>query len=145
MALKLRKLSYALGAEVCGVDISKPMSETEFGAIYDAFLENGILLFRGQEITPRTDLYALGCVLFEMLTGRMPFEGASPTEIIDRILHDVPPPVSRFTPASTAMLDMVVARALERIGDNAVDIGEQTAFVVTGLFREFSDASHRTR
>jgi phosphate transport system protein len=37
---------------------------------------------------------------------------------------------------------MLVARALERIGDNAVDIGEQTAFVVTGLFREFSDASH---
>jgi len=37
---------------------------------------------------------------------------------------------------------MLVARALERIGDNAVDVGEQTAFVVTGLFREFSDASH---
>jgi len=40
-----------------------------------------------------------------------------------------------------AMTMMLVARALERIGDNAVDIGEQTAFVVTGLFREFSDAS----
>jgi phosphate transport system protein len=37
---------------------------------------------------------------------------------------------------------MLVSRALERIGDNAVDIGEQAAFVVTGLFREFSDASH---
>ena len=37
---------------------------------------------------------------------------------------------------------MLVARAIERIGDNAVDIGEQVAFVVTGLFREFSDASH---
>ena len=37
---------------------------------------------------------------------------------------------------------MLVARALERIGDNAVDIGEQTAFIVTGLFREFEDASH---
>jgi phosphate transport system protein len=36
----------------------------------------------------------------------------------------------------------MVARAIERIGDNAVDIGEQTAFVVTGLFREFSDSSH---
>ena len=35
----------------------------------------------------------------------------------------------------------LVARALERIGDNAVDIGEQVAFVVTGLFREFSDSS----
>jgi phosphate transport system protein len=41
-----------------------------------------------------------------------------------------------------AMHMTMVARALERIGDNAVDIGEQTAFVVTGLFREFSDASH---
>ena len=40
------------------------------------------------------------------------------------------------------MTMMLVARALERIGDNAVDIGEQVAFVVTGLFREFSDASH---
>jgi phosphate transport system protein len=40
-----------------------------------------------------------------------------------------------------AMFMILVARALERIGDNAVDIAEQTAFVVTGLFREFSDAS----
>jgi phosphate transport system protein len=41
-----------------------------------------------------------------------------------------------------ALTMVMVARALERIGDNAVDIGEQVAFVVTGLFREFSDASH---
>ena len=41
-----------------------------------------------------------------------------------------------------AMLMVIVARARERIGDNAVEIGEQTAFVVTGLFREFSDSSH---
>jgi phosphate transport system protein len=41
-----------------------------------------------------------------------------------------------------AMTMILVARCLERIGDNAVDVGEQTAFVVTGLFREFSDASH---
>ena len=40
-----------------------------------------------------------------------------------------------------AMHMMLVARCLERIGDNAVDVGEQTAFVVTGLFREFTDAS----
>ena len=40
-----------------------------------------------------------------------------------------------------AMFMILVARALERIGDNAVDIAEQTVFVVTGLFREFTDAS----
>jgi phosphate transport system protein len=41
-----------------------------------------------------------------------------------------------------AMTMLLAARAIERIGDNAVDIGEQVAFVVTGLFREFEDASH---
>jgi phosphate transport system protein len=40
-----------------------------------------------------------------------------------------------------AMFMILVARAIERIADNAVDIAEQTAFVVTGLFREFTDAS----
>jgi phosphate transport system protein len=41
-----------------------------------------------------------------------------------------------------AMTMLLAARAIERIGDNAVDIGEQVAFIVTGLFREFEDASH---
>ncbi len=41
-----------------------------------------------------------------------------------------------------AMTMILMARAFERVGDNAVDIGEQTAFVVTGLFREFTDATH---
>jgi len=41
-----------------------------------------------------------------------------------------------------AMHMTLIARCIERIGDNAVDIGEQTVFVVTGLFREFEDASH---
>jgi phosphate transport system protein len=41
-----------------------------------------------------------------------------------------------------AMTMLLAARALERVGDNAVDIGEQVAYVVTGLFREFEDASH---
>ena len=55
--------------------------------------------------------------------------------------------LARLEGAAMGGLDLVatqlerVLEALERIGDNAVDIGEQTAFVVTGLFREFSDSS----
>ncbi|MEQ1772788.1 MAG: TauD/TfdA family dioxygenase, partial [Burkholderiales bacterium] len=51
MSLKLRKLSYALGAEVCDIDVAAPMSEAAFGEIYKAFLDHGILLFRNQDIT----------------------------------------------------------------------------------------------
>jgi phosphate transport system protein len=39
---------------------------------------------------------------------------------------------------------LLVSRCLERIGDHAVDIGEQTAFLITGEFREFTDASHQS-
>ncbi len=51
MALKLRPLSYSLGAEVCDIDVSRNMAEQEFGEIYRAFLDHGILLFRNQRIT----------------------------------------------------------------------------------------------
>lgn len=51
MALKLRKLSHALGAEVCDVEVAGSMSEAFFGEIYKAFLNHGILLFRNQDIT----------------------------------------------------------------------------------------------
>jgi taurine dioxygenase len=51
MALKLRKLSYALGAEVCDIDVAWPMGERQFGEIYKAFLDHGILLFRNQDVT----------------------------------------------------------------------------------------------
>jgi len=51
MALKLRKLSYPLGVEVCDIDVSRPLSEQSFGEIYRAFLDHGILLFRNQRVT----------------------------------------------------------------------------------------------
>jgi len=51
MSLKLRRLSNALGAEVCDIDLTKPMSESTFGEIYSAFLKHGILLFRNQNIS----------------------------------------------------------------------------------------------
>jgi taurine dioxygenase len=51
MTLKVRKLSYALGAEINGVDLSRPIGEVEAGAMREAFLEHGLLLIRGQSIT----------------------------------------------------------------------------------------------
>ncbi|HXW03648.1 MAG TPA: protein kinase [Vicinamibacterales bacterium] len=68
----------------------------------------------GRTIDHRADLFSLGVVLFELATGRVPFTGGSPTEIIDRILHEVPPAPSRYNTQIPASFDAVVARALEK-------------------------------
>ena len=67
-------------------------------------------------------------------------------ELIDRTNRRVSDQVLKMasTPGTQewGMRMIVVSRCIERIGDNAVDIGEQTAFLVTGEFHEFTDASH---
>ena len=68
----------------------------------------------GKIVDHRADLFSLGVVLYELLTGRVPFEGSSPTEIIDRILHFEPAPVSRFSSSIPPALDDVILRALEK-------------------------------
>jgi tetratricopeptide (TPR) repeat protein len=68
----------------------------------------------GRPVDHRSDLFSLGVVLYELATGRMPFAGASSTEIIDKILHEDPPPPSALNAEVPKTLDAVVARALEK-------------------------------
>ncbi len=68
----------------------------------------------GRPVDYRADLFSFGVVLFELLTGQMPFDGTTPTEIIDHILHATPPPASRYTSGVPPALDALVARALEK-------------------------------
>ena len=49
MGMQLRKLSYAMGVEVTGIDITRPLSDEEFAAVRKALAENCLLLFRGSE------------------------------------------------------------------------------------------------
>ena len=51
MGLKLRRLSYPLGAEVCDIDATVPVSDSQFNEIYQAFLDHCVPLFRNQEVT----------------------------------------------------------------------------------------------
>jgi Tol biopolymer transport system component len=63
-------------------------------------------------IDSRVDLWALGVVLYEMLTGRRPFRGANPIAVLQAIQYSVPEPVSELRPGIPARLEKVVARLL---------------------------------
>ncbi|MBF6621806.1 MAG: Stk1 family PASTA domain-containing Ser/Thr kinase [Patulibacter sp.] len=82
----------------------------------------------GQPVTPAADLYAVGVVLFEMLTGRLPFEGDQPVAIALQHVNDDPPAVSIVNPNVPRDLEDVVMRALakspeERFADAEEFIG----------------------
>ncbi|HVR84642.1 MAG TPA: serine/threonine-protein kinase, partial [Planctomycetota bacterium] len=68
---------------------------------------------KAREITPRTDVWALGAILYEVLTGRPPFQGETHLEIYERILHHDPPPLERAE-AFSRDLETVTLKALEK-------------------------------
>ena len=69
---------------------------------------------RGAPVDPRSDLYSLGIVLYEMLTGAVPFTGDTPVEIAMKHLSQVPEPPSTLRPDVPHDLDAVVMRALAK-------------------------------
>ena len=69
---------------------------------------------RGDAVDSRSDTYALGCVLTEMLTGEPPFTGETPVAIAYRHVNEMPDPPSSRNPGVPAEMDAVVMRALEK-------------------------------
>ena len=72
----------------------------------------------GREADARTDIFAFGAVLYEMITGARAFAGTTAATVIGAILHTDPPPVSARQALAPAQLDRVVARCLAKDPDN---------------------------
>ncbi|MFF3941479.1 PASTA domain-containing protein [Streptomyces phaeofaciens] len=68
----------------------------------------------GEEIDARSDLYSVGCLLYELLTYRPPFVDESPMAVMHRHVQEAPQPPSLFNPLVTPAVDALVLRALEK-------------------------------
>jgi serine/threonine-protein kinase len=80
---------------------------------------------QGQPVDARSDLYSLGCVLFEMLTGRAPFQGDSPVAVASKHVLEQPAPPSKLNRDVSPDLDAVVLRALAKNPANRYQSAEE--------------------
>jgi Tol biopolymer transport system component len=93
-------------------------------------------VLQGAEADARSDIFSLGCVLYEMATGRRAFEGKSQLSVLTGILEKDPDPVSRVQPTSPPALDHVVKTCLEKNPEErfqtAHDIKVQLKWIAEG-------------
>jgi tRNA A-37 threonylcarbamoyl transferase component Bud32 len=87
---------------------------------------------RGEEVDRRTDLYALGVVLYQMLTGRVPFEGRTDFAILKAQLEEPPAPPRSLAPEVPDWLERIVLKALEKEPDRRFQTAEELRIFLAG-------------
>ncbi len=107
----------AATASAATVDATLSKSLTEEGVIVGTFKYMAPEQLEGKEIDSRTDIFALGAVLYEMCTGRSAFGGASRASLIAAIMSSQPAPISSLQPLSPPALDRVVQTCLAKDPD----------------------------
>ncbi|HET9358827.1 MAG TPA: protein kinase, partial [Vicinamibacterales bacterium] len=101
------------------VDGTKAMPPlTAQGSILGTFQYMAPEQVEGLESDARTDIFAFGAVLFEMMTGRLAFEGKSRASLLGAILKDEPPPISSLNAAAPPELDRIVSTCLAKDPDD---------------------------
>jgi eukaryotic-like serine/threonine-protein kinase len=93
---------------------TKALVHTDAGAVMGTANYMSPEQARGQKVDARTDVWSLGVMLYELTTGRLPFAGATTTDIVASIVKTEPVPLTRFSPELPSKLEEIVAKALEK-------------------------------
>ncbi len=113
---------------------------TEAGTVLGTFQYMAPEQLEGEEADGRADIWALGCLLYEMATGRAPFAGKSQASLISSIMRDSPPPVADRQPLTPATLEHVISRCLEKDREDrwqsAHDVAEELSWIQRSGERE---------
>lgn len=97
----------------------------------------------GDPLDHRSDIFSLGVVMYEMLTGRLPFDGETSTEVIDKIIHEEPPAIARLNYNVPPELERITRKCLEKEKDRRYQSAQEMLTDLRNLQRDI-DSGPRT-
>jgi Tol biopolymer transport system component len=115
---------------------TSPVGLTATGTIVGTFEYMSPEQLEGRDVGPPSDIFSFGCVLYEMVSGRKPFDGKTTASVMVAVLKETPPQVSTLQPLTPPLLDHVIARCLAKDVDerwqSAGDLKRQLQWIASG-------------
>jgi serine/threonine-protein kinase len=125
--------------------ITVPLSETDPGAVIGTTGYMSPEQARGLPVDARTDIFSFGVLLYEMVSGRVPFSGETKNDIIVSLLNRDPLPLMRFSPGAPPELQRIVTKALAKDKEERYQTVKDLLIDLRGLKRELEFAARLER
>lgn len=142
-------------AKILDFGLAKPAPPAEGDIASDTITVPGLVMgtqgymspeqVRGSAVDHRSDIFSFGCILYEVLTRRRPFQGASEVDTFHKIVYEPPPPIGEVNPPVSDALRRLTMKCLSKDPEERYQSAKEVAIDLREIRRDYESGAHSPR